>query len=197
MCGSTEVEYCCGEGTCDPSEDSCLCAADCGMPPPRELLCGDAFDNDCDGNTDCADRDCCTEGSCFTGVDNDLDGVADCDCNDSDPGVWESPGEVPLLTLAKNGGGATLDWVSPVDPGANSLNYKVLRSGSPDDFVLVSSCLSDADPSDLTNVDNDVPALGSLYQYLIRATNNCPGVDGFGTIGSDSDDITRPGAVCP
>jgi hypothetical protein len=36
-----------------------------------------------------------------------------------------------------------------------------------------------------------------LYQYLIRATNNCPGVDGIGTIGTDSDDNLRPSAVCP
>ena len=130
-------------------------------------------------------------------MDNDVDGVADCDCNDGDPSVWETPGEVPLLTLSKNGGGATLDWVSPAAPGANVLSYETLRSGSPDDFVLTGSCLGDTDPSDLTNVDNDMPILGSLYQYLIRATNFCPGVDGLGTIGSGSDNGNRPGAVCP
>ena len=162
-----------------------------------ELFCGDALDNDCDGNVDCNDQDCCTDASCFTGVDNDLDGVADCDCNDSDAGVWETPGEVPLLTLSKNGASATLDWVPPADLGASSVNYEALRSSSPDDFILASLCLGDTDPGDLTNVDIDVPVIGSLYQYLIRATNDCPGVEGIGTIGSDSDDNQRSGAICP
>jgi hypothetical protein len=131
-------------------------------------------------------------------VDNDLDAVAVCDdCNDSDASVWEPPGEVPQLTLSKSGGGAILDWVPPLDPGANLLTYGTLRSGSPDDFLLGGSCLADVDPSDLTNVDNKVPAVGSLYQYLIRATNGCPGVDGIGTIGAGSDSIPRPGAACP
>ncbi len=198
MCGSTETDSCCGEGTCDPSEDSCICAADCGNPPAMELFCSDTLDNDCDGNVDCNDQDCCTDGSCFTGVDNDLDGVAGCDdCNDSDASVWETPGEVPLLTLSKNGASATLDWVPPTDLGANSVNYEALRSSSPDDFILASLCLGDTDPGDLTNVDTDVPVIGSLYQYLIRATNDCPGAEGIGTIGSDSDDNQRPGAICP
>ena len=198
MCGSTGEQFCCGEGTCDPSEDSCLCAVDCGKPPATELICDDAFDNDCDGSTDCSDRDCCIDAGCFTGVDNDLDGVADCDCNDADASVWESPGEVPLLTIAKSGGGgATLNWVSPAAPGAVSVNYEALRSGIPDGFLLANICLADPDPSDLTNVDNQVPVVGALYQYLVRATNDCPGADGIGTIGSDSDDNLRPGAVCP
>jgi hypothetical protein len=192
ICGSTEANFCCGEGTCDPGEDSCLCAADCGSSPAMELVCDDALDNDCDGNVDCNDQDC------FTGVDNDLDGVAACDdCNDSEVNVWETPGEVPQLTLSKSGGGAILDWVSPLDPGANLLIYGTLRSSSPDDFLLGGSCLADVDPSDLTNVDNEVPVVGSLYQYLIRATNGCPGVDGIGTIGAGSDSVPRPGVVCP
>jgi len=196
-CASTATQHCCGDGTCDPSENSCICAADCGPPPATELLCSNAFDDDCDGNTDCTDRDCCTDGLCFTGVDNDLDGVADCDCDDNNPGVWESPGEVPLLTLSKTGTDATLDWTSPSDPGGNAVNYEALRSGSPNGFLFSSVCLGDADPADLTNVDIDVPALGSLYQYLVRATNACPGDDGIGTIGSDSASSERPGAVCP
>ena len=197
-CGTTGDEFCCGDVICDVTEDSCVCAADCGKPPATELICGDAFDNDCDGNTDCNDRDCCTDASCFTGVDNDADGVADCDCNDNDASVWESPGEVPLLTIAKNGGGsATLNWVSPVDPGAVLVNYEALRSGSPDDFLLANICLGDPDPSDLTTVDNQVPVVGTVYQYLIRATNDCPGADGFGTIGSDSDANLRASAACP
>ncbi len=55
---------------------------------PAELTCDDGFDNDIDGNVDCADSDCFGVGPCTTetlcgdGLDNDLDG--DIDCADSD-----------------------------------------------------------------------------------------------------------------
>ena len=51
----------CGDGTCDPDEDSCSCAADCGAPPSSELpesTCTDGLDNDCDGLIDSDDPDC-------------------------------------------------------------------------------------------------------------------------------------------
>lgn len=56
--------------------------------------CYDGIDNDCDGNTDCWDRDCGFEGpfeySCYDGVDNDCDGNTD--CWDQDCG-FEGPSE--------------------------------------------------------------------------------------------------------
>ena len=51
----------CGDGTCDPDENSCSCTADCGTPPSNELLdstCADGLDNDCDGVIDADDPDC-------------------------------------------------------------------------------------------------------------------------------------------
>ncbi len=51
----------CGNGPCDPGEDSCNCPDDCGTPPSNEVLgstCDDGTDNDCDGLTDSADPDC-------------------------------------------------------------------------------------------------------------------------------------------
>ncbi len=52
---------------------------------PAELSCGDGFDNDLDGDTDCDDPDCfgapglCdTEAACGDGLDNDADGTTDC-----------------------------------------------------------------------------------------------------------------------
>jgi hypothetical protein len=51
----------CGNGACDPGEDSCNCPDDCGTPPLSEVpgaTCADGNDNDCDGLTDSADPDC-------------------------------------------------------------------------------------------------------------------------------------------
>jgi len=49
----------CGDGTCDPGENECNCALDCGSPEPDEFgMCTDGVDNDCDGDIDGADTDC-------------------------------------------------------------------------------------------------------------------------------------------
>ncbi len=48
----------CGDGSCGPGENQCACAADCGAPPSAEAVCSDGFDQDCDGDIDCADADC-------------------------------------------------------------------------------------------------------------------------------------------
>jgi len=110
----------CGDAFCDPNEDQCNCAADCGTPPLSETNCTDGADNDCDGFTDCNDADCASdptcvvpfcgdsicdpnedqcncaadcgappasETNCTDGSDNDCDGSTDCndaDC-DADP----------------------------------------------------------------------------------------------------------------
>jgi len=71
---------------CTDGDDS-----DCGG---TETACFGAFDDDCDGDIDCADTDCigdpaCAEGTnCFDGLDNDVDGCTDGD--DSDCGGTET-----------------------------------------------------------------------------------------------------------
>ncbi|MEE9575292.1 MAG: hypothetical protein V3W03_04260, partial [Gammaproteobacteria bacterium] len=40
----------CGDQTCDPGEDECSCAQDCGTPPSTETVCDDGVDEDCDGD---------------------------------------------------------------------------------------------------------------------------------------------------
>jgi sialate O-acetylesterase len=43
----------CGDATCDPVEDQCYCAADCGVPPSAETNCSGGIDEDCFGATFC------------------------------------------------------------------------------------------------------------------------------------------------
>ena len=71
-----------GEGPVPPCPDA-------GGPE----VCNDVFDNDGDGDTDCADTDCvadpsCIESVCDDFVDNDEDGLTDCvdpDCVVAEP----------------------------------------------------------------------------------------------------------------
>lgn len=57
-----------GDGTCDPDEDQCNCPADCGTPPAIETNCTDGIDNDCDDLIDGADPDyaCLVKGEACT-----------------------------------------------------------------------------------------------------------------------------------
>jgi hypothetical protein len=48
----------CGDDSCDPGEDQCTCAVDCGVPPSMEANCIDGIDEDCDNDIDCDDEDC-------------------------------------------------------------------------------------------------------------------------------------------
>jgi len=55
----------CGDGGCDPGEDYCNGAADCGDPPATETdYCTDGDDNDRDGYIDCDDPDCVGDPAC-------------------------------------------------------------------------------------------------------------------------------------
>ncbi len=84
-----------------------------------ELACLDGFDNDGDGDLDCADSDCNLNGAC---IDNDGDGAfLNVDCNDNDPlvqneitcyfdddndGFGTTPGNFCIASCAQQG-----DWV--------------------------------------------------------------------------------------
>ncbi|MDY0004374.1 MAG: hypothetical protein RBU30_23940 [Polyangia bacterium] len=87
------------------SSSTCQCSGNGGTPQATESSCGDNHDNDCDGQTDCADSDCngdpcgsngmvcssstcqcsgnggtpqATETTCNDDNDNDCDGLTDC-----------------------------------------------------------------------------------------------------------------------
>ena len=76
------VPSCCGDGTCEGSEDSFNCEVDCGPPP----VCGDDIcnggENQCNCPADCGTPPV-TETNCTDGIDNDCDDLidgADPDC---------------------------------------------------------------------------------------------------------------------
>ena len=189
-------DACCGDAICDPLlEDSCGCAADCGVPLGTEEACDDGTDNDCDGLTDCGDPDCCTAAGCEDGIDDDGDTVAACDCDDTNAAVWRLPDEALGLTLTEGGGATTLDWSAPLDPGGTALIYEVIRSGVPSDFINGATCVPLADPSLPTTVDGELPGPNAVHYYLVRPGNDCPG--GEGSLGKDSSDTARMAISCP
>lgn len=197
-CGSTSMSFCCGDGVCEPGvEDSCICPADCGPPPSTELVCTDGIDNDCDGQIDCADRDCCTDATCADGLDGDGDGVAECDCDDGNALVWAAPSEAEDLTVFHDplSGTTSLSWQPPIAPGAVSITYDVLRSDSGSRFAVEAVCMTLADPGAPNAVELDTPPVGGLFAYLVRAVNDCP--DGLGSLGEGSGGDGRSVPSCP
>jgi sialate O-acetylesterase len=74
----------CGDANCDPGEDQCNCASDCGAPPTTETNCSDGIDEDCDADTDCDDADCVDDPACPNCGDNTCDPPDEDQCNCSE-----------------------------------------------------------------------------------------------------------------
>jgi len=187
--------FCNGNGSCELGEDECGCNTDC-VPATFETGCFDSLDNDCDGQLDCADTDdCCGETTCQE-LNADGDAFGQCeDCNDSNSSGWETPGEAhDVYWNIPESGETTLRWSAPVDIGGTKVDYEVLRSEDPTDFVSHPDCFGS---QALHLTDLAVPASGSVYNYLIRAMNGCFGDQAAGPLGEDSDGSARQGAVCP
>jgi hypothetical protein len=111
----------CGDGTCDPGENSCSCAADCGAPPGSEIgLCTDAIDNDCDSLLDCGDPDCAADAACSS-----------CGNGSCEPG--ESPCDSPTAstTIAMATSTATTWTVSQMRPAAAAAAARATLSWFP------------------------------------------------------------------
>jgi hypothetical protein len=195
--GEGGEDACCGDGFCDPVEDTCACSADCGVPLAEEFACDNGVDDDCDGQADCSDGDCCADGNCEDWIDDDSDLFANCDCDDANDKVWERPGEVPGLDMAKHPSGTTiLDWDAPAAPGGDELIYSTVRSSDPSDF-LNAICVPTGDPAQRTITELETPGINSVFYYLIRAENECPAGLGEGDMGSGSDNVERAATSCP
>jgi hypothetical protein len=133
---------------------------------------------------DCSGFDADHDGGCT--------GEPTFDCDDANPDVWATPGEVPALEFADH---VTLDWTGPVEPGGTSVVFDVLRSEDSADFLAGGSCVESDDGQDLSATDTEEPAAGAIFFYLARASNACP--QGEGPLGTDSSGVERPGRACP
>jgi len=185
---------CDSDGVCDPGEDPCSCAGDCGPPTAIEIACQDGRDDDCDGRADCLDGDCCAAAPCDP-IDDDGDGFLACeDCDDADSSIWDTPGEVTGLTLEPVVDGTWIGWTAPSDPGAETAGYELLRSPAPSD-LSGAVCVPIDDPAARETVDSDLPAAAELFVYLVRAVNSCP--DGAGPLGDGDAEGAREAAGCP
>jgi hypothetical protein len=190
-------QLCNYNGTCDPGEDVCNCVGDC-VPNVTEMVCTDSVDDDCDGDIDCWDEDCCSGIDCDT-YDPDGDGVPICDdCNEHNGSSWATPGEVrDVVWNSIMGGQIGLTWTAPEYPGGTTVNYELLRSENASDFVSNVTCLTNGVPSLLWYMENEVPASGDTFHYLVRGKNKCPDELGQGSVGTDSAGVPRPAASCP
>jgi hypothetical protein len=189
-CGPGPGGSCCGNGTCEVGEDPCTCAADCGVSTSTET-CTNLIDDDCDGVVDCDDPDCCGLAACLS-ADRDADQrPAPCDCDDTNPSIWDTPGEVPLLLFSTAN---DLSFAPPAPPGGSQVQYELLRSPVPFDFLSIATCIGGADPSAPSRSDTELPVAGELFHYLVRARNAC--FAGEGPLGADSSGQPIFGA-CP
>ena len=144
--------------------------------PDGVEVCDDGLDNDCDVHT--ADL-----------LDDDFDGrTCDTDCDDGNSAIWHSPGTVPGLRFSINP--QVILWDPPVETGAFSIRYELLRSSSALDFVSKIFCKTTNFES--TN-DPELPPEGTVWYYLARATNGCVEP---GSLGEDSAGSPRLGS-CP
>uniref|UniRef100_A0A7S4SYQ1 Disintegrin domain-containing protein n=1 Tax=Ditylum brightwellii TaxID=49249 RepID=A0A7S4SYQ1_9STRA len=74
----TEVQYCCGDGTCNGSEDSTTCEIDCPVPVCGDSVC-DGDETACSCPQDCGSAPSSEVGLCNNGIDDNCDGTTDCD----------------------------------------------------------------------------------------------------------------------
>ncbi len=210
----------CGNGTCEPGdgEDSVSCPIDC---PP---VCGNGIlelGEDCDDNNT-ADGDGCS--STCSAEDPDGDAILDppdncpdvynpfqtdadfdtfgdaCDCAPGDPLLWTNPSEVQGVRLTHDPltGNTTITWNPPVELGATSVVYDTISSTNPADFITnaITVCVESDDGTD--EVAGIEPTPFRPVEFIqIRAENPCPSPFNIGSLGTDTDGLSRVGRSCP
>lgn len=114
------------------------------------------------------------------------------DCNDNAGSVWARPGETQSLIVA--GDRITIQWAPPIAPGGSTVQYDLVRSNAPSDFVNGAVCVASGS-SAASAVDTTMPNTSGVLHYLSRANNACP--QGRGPLGSNSNGQEQPGRACP
>jgi hypothetical protein len=119
-------------------------------------------------------------------------GLTTPDCDDADPDVWTTPGEVPSMDFTDS---ITLAWTAPADAGCTSLAYDLLASDS-SDFVAGAVC-AESNEFNQTATYAPKPLPGFVIYFLPRGSNDCPPPGGEGPLGFASSGAPRPGRSCP
>lgn len=128
------------------------------------------------------------------GPDSDQDGAEDAsDCAPLEPHAWALPGEADGLAFSFDG--HTLTWLPPVQPGAVSMTYDLLRSADPAGFSLASECVEAGDGSDTVAVDETSPPPDGAFFYLVGVRNPCSPPEAW--LGTDSTGRPHLGRACP
>jgi N-acetylneuraminic acid mutarotase len=132
------------------------------------------------------------------GADQDGDGHG-CviDCDDGDPGVFASPGEVRGLRFTEDK--TTFEWIAVV--AGEATVYDIVRGlqselpvgSGPSEICLASDHVPGGGAAGMIPwTDSETPAPGAAFWYLVRATNAC----GRGTYGFPSSGGTRNTEAC-
>ena len=150
-----------------------------------ETLCFDGFDNDCDGDIDCADSDCGgVPENCTNGIDDDCDGFIDCD----DPSCG-----CPWCPKDEN-------CTNSLDDDCDGLIdcFDVLNcSGCPDCPAAAENCTNGIDDDcdgAIDGIDNNECPEGSgnetasIYRYCDDGASNDAWNDTFGLMADQDDD---------
>jgi hypothetical protein len=113
------------------------------------------------------------------------------DCDDGNGDAFGQPGSVTMFAFADR---ENADWQPPAEPGGTvtGLSYDVIRSGDPADFDVAGVCI-ESDDTDTSVFLPDVPALGDVHYFLVRAENACD----IGPAGYASDQQERMARSCP
>ena len=166
-----------------------ICEGDCndGDPstyPGAPELC-DGLDDNCNGIVE-------------DSLDLDGDGNSICsggDCNDSDPGVWDYPVELPDLSVGE-GFPTLVSWFDLGPLIGPAIAYDVVSgSAGPGTGIsfVAGACVQSGSSTPSYSDSSPNPSPGTGKWYLVRARNSC----GTGTYGTSSAGAARILPSCP
>ncbi len=126
-------------------------------------------------------------------ADADFDGMRDeLDCAPANGTAFVIPREVSSVRFRSS---TLLDWNSSAAGSGSGARYDVVQGTLPHLAAGAGSgeiCLTN-DAPERTLTDGMIPALGTGFYYVVRASNAC----GTGTFGAGSSGAVRSSGVCP